>query len=115
MNPFTLLGCKFLLAFVLLGAQHAGSNLPIPTPFPPPGRSLPGLPIDQPPVVVHGDRRQSSNPRLMKKQADKLAKLAQSISPDIDKVGKGEMPKELIANLKQIEKLSKQLRRELKR
>ena len=113
MNPVTLLGCKFLLAFALLGGQHAGSNLPVPTPFPPPEQPRPSLPIDQPPVVVHGDRRRPPDPKQLKKQADQLAKLSQSISPDIDKVGRGEMPKELIGNLKQIEKLSKKLRREL--
>ncbi|MGH9445851.1 MAG: hypothetical protein ACRD3O_09010 [Terriglobia bacterium] len=113
MNAFTLCGCQLLLAVALTGAQHVGPGATIPAPFPAPEPSHPGLPIDQPPVVVHGDRRQPFNPLLMKKQAAQLTKLAQSISPDMDKVDKGEMPKELIKNLKQIEKLSKELRREL--
>jgi hypothetical protein len=49
----------------------------------------------------------------VKQQADELAKLAQSIPPDVDKVTKGQLPQDLAARLKQIEKLSKQLRREV--
>jgi hypothetical protein len=114
MSALTLCGCKLLLAFVLLGAQHptTGATIPAPLPSPEPRSDLP---IDQPPSVVHGDRRQALNLHKIKAQADQLTKLAQSISPDINKVSKGEMPGELIKNLKQIEKLSKQLRRELGR
>jgi len=45
--------------------------------------------------------------------AAQLAKLAQSIPPDVDKATKGQLAQDLAARLKQIEKLSKQLRREL--
>jgi hypothetical protein len=114
MTAWTLCGCKLLLAFALMGAQHAtgGATIPAPLPSPEPQSNLP---IDQPPSVVHGDRRQALDVRKIKMQADQLSKLAQSISPDVNKVSKGEMPGELIKNLKQIEKLSKQLRRELGR
>jgi hypothetical protein len=115
MNTFALWGCNFLLALVLVAPQHAGSSPTIPAPFPAPESPGSNFPIDQPPVVVHGDRRQRVDPKRMKQQSAELAKLAQSVSPDIDKVSKGEMPKDLIKNLKQIEKLSKQLRRELGR
>ena len=114
MDTVTLWGCNFLLALMLLGGQHPGT-VTIPAPFPPREPSHPGLPIDQPPVVVHGDRQHPPDLARMKKQADELAKLAQSISPDIDKVGKGQLPKDLMVRLKRIDKLSKQLRREVSR
>jgi hypothetical protein len=115
MNILTFWASNLVLAVALAGAQHPTPNATIPAPFPVPESSGSKFPIDQPPVVLHGDRRQRVDPKQMKQQAAQLAKLAQSISPDIHKVSKGEMPKELIKNLKQIEKLSKQLRRELGR
>jgi hypothetical protein len=114
MSALTLWGCQFVLALALVGGQHPTSGATIPAPFPGP-QPRSNLPIDQPPVVVHGERRHPPDVRRMKQQAGQLAKLAQSISPDINKAGKGEMPKELMTNLKKIEKLSKQLRRELGR
>ncbi len=49
----------------------------------------------------------------IKAEADELAKLAQTIPPDIDQCGRGAVPKDLSENLKKIEKLSKRLRRDL--
>jgi hypothetical protein len=115
MNALTLWGCECLLLLALAGVQRPGSSPTIPAPFPRPESPSCGLPIDQPPVVVHGQRQQPPNFGKMKKQADQLAKLAQSVPGEVDKVGKGEMPKQLLINLKQIDKLSKQLRRELAR
>ncbi len=46
-------------------------------------------------------------------KAHELAALSQSIPPDIEKVAKGVLPKDLDGRLKRIEKLSKQLRKEL--
>lgn len=48
-------------------------------------------------------------------EADELAKLAQTIPPDIASVRKGVLPKDVLLKLKQIEKLSKHLRSELDR
>jgi hypothetical protein len=47
-----------------------------------------------------------------KPKADELVALAQSIPPDIEKVAKGALPKDLDGRLKRIEKLSKQLRKD---
>ena len=115
MSAFMRSGCLILLAFALPAARQAGQGPTIPAPFPPQEPSRPGLPIDQPPVVVHHERQQPPNLKQMKKQADELARLAQSVSPEIDKMAKGEMPKALIPDLKRITKLSKQLRREVAR
>jgi hypothetical protein len=49
----------------------------------------------------------------IKTEADELAKLAQAVPPEIDQAGNGVFPKVLGENLKKIEKLSKQLRRDL--
>ncbi len=103
-----------ILFFALLGAQHTNSSPMIPS-FPPPEPSHPALPIDQPPVRVHGDRQQRYDPAKVKKDAAELAKLAQSIPPGVDQVANGKLPKDLQARLKRIEKLSKQLRREIAR
>ncbi len=49
----------------------------------------------------------------LQQEADELSKLAQSIPPDIADIRKGMLPKDLSFKLKQIEKLSKQLRGQL--
>ena len=49
----------------------------------------------------------------VKKDADELVLLSQSIHSGIDNVGKGMLPKDLIDKLKQLEKLSKRLRNQL--
>lgn len=113
MRTVTLWGCNLLLALMFLGGQHPLPPATIPAPFPAPEPPHPGLPIDQPPVVVHGGHRHPPDLAKMKKQAEELAKLAQSIPPDIDKVSKGQLSKDLPSRLKRIDKLSKQLRREL--
>lgn len=47
------------------------------------------------------------------READELSKLAQTIPFDMDAVSKGMLPKDVTQKLKQIEKLSKQLRAQL--
>ena len=42
--------------------------------------------------------------------ADELARIAQTIPPDVDSIQRGLLPKDMIEKLKQIEKLSKQMR-----
>lgn len=108
---WTLNGALFL---ALLGAQHTANSPMLPS-FPPPEPSHPALPIDQPPVRVHGDKRQRYDPAKVKKDAAELARLAQSIPPGVDQVANGKLPKDLADRLKRIEKLSKQLRREISR
>jgi hypothetical protein len=53
------------------------------------------------------------DPARLQKDALALATAAGSIPADIESVRKGMLPKEIILKLKQIEKLSKQLRNEL--
>jgi hypothetical protein len=49
----------------------------------------------------------------LQKEADDLARTAQTIPSDLANVRKGMLPKDVIAKLKQIEKLSRHLRTEL--
>jgi hypothetical protein len=110
MRILSLLAANLLLASVSLAGQN---KLPTIQTFPPPEPDRPHLQIDQPPTVVHGDRRVPIKAAQVKQEADELSKLAQSIPPDVDKVAKGQLPQDLLARLKHIEKLSKQLRREV--
>ncbi len=112
MQSSGLLPAVFVLTLVMLAGQN--HSIPsIPSTFPPPEPDHPHLQVDQPPTVVQGDRRLVVKAAEVKQQADELAKLAQSIPPDVDKLTKGQLPQDLAARLKQIEKLSKQLRREV--
>lgn len=49
----------------------------------------------------------------LEKEADDLARTAQTIPADVANVRKGMLPKDVIEKLKQIEKLSKRMRTEL--
>lgn len=49
----------------------------------------------------------------LQKEADDLARTAQTIPSDVASVRKGVLPKDVVQKLKQIEKLSKHLRSEL--
>jgi hypothetical protein len=49
----------------------------------------------------------------LQRDADDLARMAQTIPSDVASVRKGILPKDVIEKLKQIEKLSKRLRTEL--
>jgi hypothetical protein len=110
MNSVSLWAGSSVLALFLVAGQQ-GPTIPPPVPHTEPPRAP--LPIDEPPVVVRGEHRQALNPQKVKQQADELAKLAQSIPPDINKVTGGQLPKDLVARLKQIEKLSKELRNQI--
>jgi gas vesicle protein len=64
-------------------------------------------------VVVPRENGAPLNAAKLKEEANQLSKLAQSIPSDVDKAAKGQLAQDLAARLKQIEKLSKQLRREI--
>jgi hypothetical protein len=49
----------------------------------------------------------------LRRDADELSRIAQTIPPDVSSLQKGLLPKDMIERLKQIEKLSKELRKRL--
>jgi hypothetical protein len=53
------------------------------------------------------------DPAKLKSEADELVKRAQSIPAEIEHVTKGQLPSDLSQQLKEIEKLAKQLRRQI--
>ena len=62
-----------------------------------------------PPPQIEARRRSPD----LRRSADELSSLAQSIPADVRLVTNGILPKEVLAKLKKIEKLSKHLREEL--
>jgi hypothetical protein len=56
-----------------------------------------------------------SDPRQQQKDADELARLAESLPRDLEQVNRGISPKDVAGKLKRIEKLAKKLRGELNR
>jgi len=104
----------FLSIAVLLCA-FSTSALQIPSEYPP-RMSPPPAPMnpdnakhapDEPKLVHRIDLVQ------LQREADDLARAAQTIPADVANVRRGTMPKDVIQKLKQIEKLSKHLRSEL--
>ena len=82
-------------------------------------------PRSTPPSIRHAQELQAqlqvldstpaaANPDALRQEADQLATLAASVPPDIKNVNKGLLSKDLLQKLKQIEKLSKHLRSELR-
>jgi len=112
MQISVLLPKGLFLALMMLLQQ--GGSPTIPGTFPPPQPSRPSLPdINGPPTVTRKEPQPRINAAKAKEEATELAKLAQSIPPDVDKATKGQLAQDLLPRLKQIEKLSKQLRREI--
>jgi hypothetical protein len=60
-------------------------------------------------------KRRPVDPAQLERDAHELASLAQLIPSEVQQVEHGRLPKDLDEQLKRIEKLSKQLRREISR
>ena len=82
---------------------------------------IPGLPPPPPPLDPEHGKPGQDQARLqqridlvkLQREADDLARTAQTIPTDVASVRKGILPKDTIQKLKDIEKLSKRLRSEL--
>ena len=89
---------------LVMAAAQAAHHMPTPP-----------EPLD--PQSQHAQQPQAPMRRIdsgqVQKEADELARLAQTIPADVTSVRKGILPKDVIEKLKQIEKLSKRLRTEL--
>jgi hypothetical protein len=103
---FLVLACLFSCALLMGGQGH---------PIPPGIREADKLtnPAVVPPQVTA--KRPPVDPAQLERDAKELASLAQLIPSEVAQVEKGRLPKDLDEQLKRIEKLSKQLRREISR
>ena len=81
------------------------------------GHNYPTPPEPMDPQSRKAEQPQTATRRIdaarVQKEADDLARMAQTIPADVASVRKGMLPKDVIEKLKQIEKLSKRLRTEL--
>jgi len=103
-----------LLGTILLVATVASAQEPRPSAVPPgavqAGQAEEKATRDLPPPIP---AKRSLDLSKLQQEADELAQLAQTIPPDVGDIRKGMLPKDLTSKLKQIEKLSKELRKQL--
>ncbi len=110
MKRFSLLILPAFLSFVVAAATpQAPGHFPTPPP---------SLDQDKNNDLDSKQTRSGPNSRRLdlvqaQREADDLARTAQTIPSDVASVRKGMLPKDVIEKLKQIEKLSKRLRGEL--
>lgn len=64
-----------------------------------------------PPTTAHQKRIDAVK---LQSEADDLARIAQTIPADVSSIRRGQLPKDFLEKLKEIEKLSKHLRAEIK-
>jgi hypothetical protein len=102
-TPFTL-----SVVLLLLGICTAQSSKPVPAGM----RHAQELEVQNERDSAPEPRR-SVNPVALQNQANQLADLAASVPQGVHNANKGLLEKDLIQRLKQIEKLSKQLRSQL--
>jgi hypothetical protein len=104
LSIFTALGRSVIL-LLLVGMANPQSN---------PHYPIPPAPLDpsarQESSTQHAHR---TDPLQLQRDADELARIAQTIPADIASVRQGMLPKDVNEKLKQVEKLSKRLRTEL--
>jgi hypothetical protein len=112
MTQSWVLGAALLIALF----QLPGQNPPW-TPNPGAAQSPPQEPEHRFPVDNPQQAQKPPKPKIdfaqVKRDAEELAKLAGEIPSAVEMTNKGVLPKDLNDRLKRIEKLSKQLRREL--
>jgi len=107
MNPVTVLLCVVFLSSVPSLGQ---GGRPVP-----PGIRQADQATDQaeknvpPPLYQHSP----ADFEKLKRDANELARLAQSIPPSVEQTTRGVLPKDLTERLKRIEKLAKQLRSQI--
>ena len=101
---FLVLASMLSGALVMEGQVH---------PFPPGMREAEQLSNrkEKPPEVTV--KPKPADPAQLQRDAKELASLAQLIPPEVEQLKAGRLPKDLDGQLKRIEKLSKQLRREI--
>jgi len=100
---------SFLIAFLVL-SYWPQSSKPIPPGLRDGDRAVQNGSVVEPPRETH---KKTINLDSMKVEAEELQKLADTMPGDADQISKGAFPKDMVDNLKKIEKLAKHLRSEV--
>jgi hypothetical protein len=100
-----LLACVLLASANPVALPQRQSNWPVPPA--PADRSVTA------PQPKRGNGKHQLDRLAIEREASELLQLSQSLQPDIKDVTHGMLPEDTIAKLKRIEKLSKNLRKEL--
>jgi len=98
-----------LSAFCLLPETSGRQGRPIPPGIREANKQT-NKPLD-PPLV--GASAPVLDPAKLKQEADELAQLSAGVPSDLERVAKGQLPKDLADKLKRIEKLARNLRNQL--
>jgi hypothetical protein len=103
----------FLAVILLVGVLSSGAQM---KDVYAPGVPPPPAPLDPDHGKTAADEpklQRRIDPAKLQRDADDLARTAQTIPSDIASIHKGTLPKDTLQKLKEIEKLSKRLRSEL--
>ena len=103
MKKLTVLSIPFLFLLCVEAQQPRSRMSPPPSPM--------NTDVDMAPLPPNVQRR--IDQKELQREADDLARTAQTIPADLASVRKGTLPKDFIQKLKQIEKLSKHLRSQI--
>ncbi len=110
MKKSAALSLPFMLGLFVLGLFVALATPQSTHHYPTPPETMDTTPADK-------EQQPAISPRVnleqLQREADDLARTAQTIPTDVASVRKGMLPKDVIEKLKQIEKLSKRMRTEL--
>ena len=107
-----LLGLPALAIWPSSGIAGTPQNAEPPEQVVPRPAALPGDFTAQPPKD-QGPKPPQFDPGKARKDAQQLSELAQKIPSQVDQLSKSQLPKDLLQNLKQIQKLAKRLRSEI--
>jgi hypothetical protein len=99
-----------LFVILLLSSAAMAQGRPIPPGIRQADQAVAQGEKDVPPPT---NQRTSVDAAKLRRDADELATLAQSVPPAVDQTTKGMLPKDLAERLKKIEKLAKQLRSQI--
>ena len=100
---------SYILAFVMF-SYYIQSTKPIPPGLRDGDRAVQNGSVLEPPRESHN---KSVNVDAVKAEASELQKLSDTIPGEADQISRGALPKDMVDNLKKIEKLAKHLRSEV--
>ena len=107
MKQLSHVALLFPLTLLLLNTVHPQEARPIPPGIRQADKAAEQAERNIPPPAA---RRATLDSGKLKREADELAALAQSVPRDVDQTSKGALPKDLGEKLRKIEKIAKQLR-----